>query len=123
MLFAYAEDCQSYCDATENGISYKHDGRDSIAFVEKGKDVDVVGGKLCNYLEQGFTRCVRAVDVLDKFTPTELRMKAAFKNRKVEGIDIGQTEVGVSSTALHSSKESIADTPLSFATWSFVSAA
>lgn len=90
--------------------------------MEKGKDVDVVGGQLCAFLEQGFTRCVRAVDVLDKFTPAELRMKAAFKNRKVEGIEIGQTEAGVSLTALVSLYESLAYMTLSFASWSSVSA-
>lgn len=96
VLFAYAEDLQNYLEATANGIKFKKDGRDLVAVVEKGRDVDVASGQLCKYLEQGFTRCVRAVDVLDKFTPEELRMKAGFKNRKVEGIDIGQTEAGVS---------------------------
>lgn len=100
VLFAYADDCQRYCDASANGIKYKKDGRDLVAFVDKGKDVDIVSGQLSSYLEQGFTRCVRAVDVLDKFAPGDLRMKAEFKNRKVEGIDIGKTEAGVSLTAL-----------------------
>lgn len=99
VLFANAEEFQSYCDATKNGIKYKKDGRDLVAFVEKGKDVDVVSGQLCTYLEQGFTRCVRAVDVLNKFTLGELRIKAEYKNRKVEGIAIGQTDAGVSTTA------------------------
>lgn len=100
VLFAYAEDCQNYCDATAKGIKFKKDGRDVVTFVDKGKDVDVVSGKLTTFLELGFTRCVRAVDVHEKFTPNELRMKAELKNRKIESIEIGMTEAKVSFIAL-----------------------
>lgn len=97
VLFAYAEDCQNYCDATARGIKYNKDGRDVVVYVEKGKDVDVTSGQLSTYLERGFTRCVRAVDVLERFTLAELWMKAGLKNRKVEGIEMGKNEAGVSS--------------------------
>lgn len=100
VLFAYAEDCQKYCDATAKGIKFKKDGRDLVTFVDKGKDVDVVSGKLTNFLGLGFTRCVRVVDVLDKFTPGDLQIKAEFKNRKVDRIDVGMTDTEVSFIAL-----------------------
>ena len=89
VLFASPEDCQSYFDATSKGIKYKHDGRDLYAYVNIGKDVDVVSGILCNYLGQNFSRCVRAIDAPSSFTDQQLRALAELKNRKVEGIERG----------------------------------
>lgn len=53
-------------------------------------------------LELGFTRCIHAVDILEKFIPVELQIKAEFKNGKVDQIervdriDIGMTYTKVS---------------------------
>ena len=96
MTFAYASDCQNYYDATANGVAYQCEGREQVAFVHKGKDVDVVSGSLHNALEEGFTRCIRAVgDHPDPYTPQQLRAKAEFKNRKLEGMEMGVLETGV----------------------------
>lgn len=96
VIFAYPENCETYYLATANGICYKNNGRDLVAWVKKGIDVDVVSGNTNNYLEQGFTRCVRAIDAPPSFTIQQLRTKAEFKNRKVEGIEKGTTKEGVS---------------------------
>ncbi|MCJ1465500.1 hypothetical protein MMC07_004118 [Pseudocyphellaria aurata] len=95
VLFADGDDCQTYFEATAGGIKYTRDGRDTVVSVEKGRDVDVISGRLDTYLQRGFTRCVRAVDVLETFTLADLWTKAKLKNRKVEGIQVAKNEAGL----------------------------
>lgn len=96
VTFAYADDCDTYFKATMGRVDYKgDDGRTLVAFVKKDRDVNVSGGKLLNHLDQGFTRCIRAINILPSFTTEQLWAKARYKNRKVEGIEQGKTATDV----------------------------
>lgn len=95
VLFLHAEDCQKFFDATENGVPFERDGRKQVAFVEKGTEVDVVGGLLGGFIEHGYTRCVRVIDVDSNIPGQRLWEKAQLKNRKVESIDVGDPEAAV----------------------------
>ena len=95
VLFLHAEDCQKFFDATENGVPFERDGRKQVAFVEKGTEVDVVGGLLGGFIKHGYTRCVRVIDVDSNFPGQRLWEKAQLKNRKVESIDVGDPEAAV----------------------------
>lgn len=104
VIFASAEACDKYYDIGRKGIPYKRKGSDKIqfAFVDKGPDVNVVGGLLQTYLDQGFTRCVRVTNVPDEFTKPQLQLKAGLKGRRVEGIEDGNLSRGVSLTVIYS---------------------
>lgn len=104
VIFASAEDCNKYYDIGRKGIPYKRKGSDKIqiAFVDKGPDVNVIGGLLQRYLDQGFTRCVRVTNVPDEFTKPQLQLKAGLKGRKLEGIEDGNLSTGVSLTIIYS---------------------
>ena len=86
--FMKAEDCISYYDKTSNGVVYKKDAqnREVACFVKLAKDVDVVGGLLGNWVEQGVTRCVRAVGVDKDWSTEALKKMGERKSRKLEGI-------------------------------------
>lgn len=102
VIFASAEDCDQYYDIGRKGIPYKRKGSDKIefAYVDKGPDVNVVGGLLQTYLDQGFTRCVRVTNVPEEFTIPQLRLKARLKGRRLEGIEDGSLSTGVSLTII-----------------------
>lgn len=104
VIFASAEDCDKYYDIGRKGIPYKRKGSDKVqfAFVDKGPDVNVVGGLLQTYLDQGFTRCVRVTNVPDEFTKPQLQVKAGLKGRRLEGIEDGNLRTGVSFTMIYS---------------------
>lgn len=104
VIFASAEDCDKYYDIGRKGIPYKRKGSDKVqfAFVDKGPDVNVVGGLLQTYLDQGFTRCVRVTNVPDEFTKPQLQVKAGLKGRRLEGIEDGNLSTGVSFTMIYS---------------------
>ena len=77
--------------------------RDMVAFVDMGKDVDVVGGLLHAWIGQGATRCVRAVSV-DKDLPIDrLKQMAEDKGRKLEAVKDAVNARGVSPSFLRSS--------------------
>lgn len=65
-----------------------------------GKEVDVIGGLLTQQLEQGATRCVRAVPVDASLTGLELTKMAVEKagggggRRQLEGFEEGVTLSG-----------------------------
>lgn len=102
VIFAFAEDCDKYYDTNRKGIPYKRKGSDKIqyAIVDKGSDVNVVGGLLQTYLDQGFTRCVRVTNVPADISFSQLQRKAGYKGRKFEGIEDGKLSTGVSLTAI-----------------------
>ena len=88
MLFLHAQDCLKYYNATKNGVVYGKDGKKELfAFVELGKDVDVIGGKLQSLIEQKATRCVKVNGADTKFTTAELVKLANSKHRRLEGIE------------------------------------
>lgn len=104
VIFASADDCDKYYDIGRKGIPYKRKGSDKIqiAFVDKGPDVNVVGGLLQSYLDQGFTRCVRVSNVPDEVTKPQLHLKAGLKGRRIEGIEDGNLRTGVSLKIIYS---------------------
>ena len=63
VLFLDADDCERFYNATANGITYRKskDPKERVAFVELGKEVDVILGQLRERIAQGATRCVTAI--------------------------------------------------------------
>ena len=57
-----------------------------MVFVEKSKEVDVIGGMLQAYLECGATRCVRAVGADEEWGMKALKSLAEGKGRNIETI-------------------------------------
>ena len=98
VLFVHAKDCENYYEKTANGIVYDTgtNNRETVAFVDKAKDVDVVGGMLRAWIEQGVTRCVRAVGVPKDVSTGRIRKIAEEKGRRLEDIDIDVNARGVS---------------------------
>ena len=96
--FMDAQDCQKYYDETSNGVVYGKDpaGRELVSFVKLAQDVDVVGGMLRTWIEQGATRCVRTVGVDEDWGIEGLKKHAEQKGRVLEGITEGTTSGGVS---------------------------
>ncbi|KAL9129023.1 MAG: hypothetical protein Q9217_002425 [Psora testacea] len=94
--FLHAEDCTSFYEKTSNGLVYGKDanGREKIVWVSLGKDVDVVGGLLDQWITSDFTRCVRAVPVDEDYGKEALWKIASRKNRSIEGIEDGKTPGG-----------------------------
>ncbi|KAL6717111.1 hypothetical protein ACLMJK_005026 [Lecanora helva] len=86
--FMKADDCMSYYNATCNGVVYGKDaqGRELACFVKLGKDVDVVGGLLSNWIEHNVTRCVRAVGVDTGMDRAFLIKVREGKMGKLEGV-------------------------------------
>lgn len=76
---------------------YKEDvqNRELVAFVELAKDVDVVGGMLQHWIDNGVTRCVRVVGVDEEWSTDALKKIAERKDRKLEGISDSKNPGGV----------------------------
>lgn len=93
-----ADDCMAYYDKTSNGVVYKTDdnGQEKASYVYLRKDVDVVGGLLNAWIEQGVTRCVRAVGVEEDWSIDGLKKLAEKKGRKLEGISVSKNPGSVS---------------------------
>lgn len=98
--FLNAMDCQKFYDDTCNGLVYKKNpqGREKVLFVELARDVDVIGGLLQGWIDNGFTRSVRAVGVEDEWGMEGLWKLAEKKNRKLEWITDRKHPGGVSLT-------------------------
>lgn len=63
VLFIEWGDCLDFYNLTANGLVYKldNDPKERVAFVEMGKDVDVIGGILQLLIDTDTTRCVIAI--------------------------------------------------------------
>ena len=97
VVFQHPEDCIKFYDATSNGLVYTQPGgKEEVCFVELAKDVDVVGGMLRGYIDQGTTRCVRSIGVDEDWGMPALYKMAGRKGRKVEKIIDGVSVGGVS---------------------------
>ena len=100
--FLEHKDCMKFYEATSNGLVYGIKGNEELfVFVELAKDVDVVGGLLKSYIDQGYTRCVRVIGADDHWTIDSLWNIATSKNRKVEHIKIEKNTSGVSELILN----------------------
>ena len=95
--FLHAADCQAYHDATSNGVVYGKDlqQNEKVCWVERSRDVDVIGGLLSEWIEKGVTRCVRAVPVDERIGMDALKSLALQKGRSLEGMELGKTPGGV----------------------------
>lgn len=96
--FMDADACKQYYDKTSNGVVYSKDtqNREMVAFVELAKDVEVVGGMLQQSIDNGVTRCVRAVGVDEDWGIEGLTKMAERKGRKLEGLSDSKSPGGVS---------------------------
>ncbi|PLB50443.1 hypothetical protein P170DRAFT_144217 [Aspergillus steynii IBT 23096] len=83
--FCDADACQAFYDKYPNGIDLDK-SRKATAFVEMGKDVNVVSSQLSFNLSVGATRVVRAVGVDLDVTMTKMIDLATAHNRKIEKI-------------------------------------
>lgn len=94
-----ADVCKRYSDDTRNGIDYKPtpQSEELVAFVYPSQDVNPVGGMLQQYIDNGVTRCVRAVGVGEEWTPVALKKLAEEKGRKLEGISSSINPAGARS--------------------------
>ena len=98
----HAEDCDTYYEKSANGIVYgkeERTGRNEVVFVERGQRVDVVSGILRSWVDQGVSRCVRAVGVEEDWEVEQLRKIGEEKGRKVEGLE-DEVNAGVVSPSL-----------------------
>lgn len=97
VLFLHADDAAKFYKATDNGIECQKEGVKYVVLTEMNNiDVDVVGGKLRQWIDSGMTRCVRAIGVDEDWTLGRLYGLAEAKNRKVEVIEVGENQSGVS---------------------------
>lgn len=100
VLFLHGKDCQKFYDATANDLVYIFEDRKGVAVVDKATNVDVLSGQVRTYIQVGFTRCLRVMDIRsalkDKELKEKFREKAASHNRMVDDVVIGKTETDVS---------------------------
>ena len=96
--FLHGADCQTFYKATAKGIVYGKDkqGRDQCLKVTLGRDVDVVGGKLAEWIARGNTRCVKATYVDKDLQLARLRDFAAERKRVLDDVEDFEHEKGVS---------------------------
>lgn len=94
--FLSGDGCKRFYDGTANGLPFKSrpGSREVVAWVTLGKEVDVIGGLLAQQIEQGVTRCVRAVPVDAELEANDLTRLAVEKGRQLEGSEDGVTPNG-----------------------------
>ncbi|KAH8434803.1 uncharacterized protein LDX57_012436 [Aspergillus melleus] len=83
--FCDADACQAFYDKYPNGIDLDK-SRKVTAFVELGKEVDVVSSQLSFNLSVGATRVVRAVGVDADVNMNQMIRLSTSQNRKIEKI-------------------------------------
>ena len=96
--FLSGTDCLDFYNETDNGLVYgkEANGKEKVIWTHLGKEVDVVGGNLEQWISMGRTRCIKAVHVDKKFTAKELKSYAEAKGRVLEGYEESETDKGVS---------------------------
>ena len=101
VTFINAADAENYYKKTPNGILYRssNDNLQYFAEVRMADDVTPVSGMVQEYVNNGFTRCVRAIGVDFAKSLEELHAVAVGKSsvpRKLEGLEDGKSPQGVS---------------------------
>ena len=87
VLFTDADAAQTYYDKYPNGIDLKYGThRKCVAFVDIGKEVDVLSSLMRGHLEAGASRVVRATGADEDWGMRALCKLAEAKGRKIEGI-------------------------------------
>ena len=96
--FLNPDDTVKFYNGTSNGIECQKEGIKYTVFTEMdAAGVDVVGGKLRQWIDSNMTRCVRAIGVDADMTLGKLYGLAEAKGRKVEVIEVGENPSGVNS--------------------------
>lgn len=80
--FTSGDACDAYCAKYPNGLPFKYRGRSYTVFVEKCKDVDIIGGVLQGYIDCGASRCVRAIGADEDWAMGGLKKLAEGRTRK-----------------------------------------
>ena len=96
VTFTAADACDAYYAKYPNGLKFKYNGKDYVAYVDKSTDVNVISGMLQGQLACGASRCVRAVGADHDWGMRALIKLAEGKTRKgkVENIvDAWRNEV------------------------------
>ena len=125
VMFLDPKDASNFYNATANGIDCHKEGAKYVVLTEMNAgEVDVVGGKLRQWIDSGMTRCVRAVGVAEEWTFSRFYSLAEAKNRKVEAIEDGVNPSGVSfaTSLLNTWPSRHRLTPLSYSSAQLISA-
>lgn len=80
--FMNGDACRQYADKTEKGIVLNKGvkGGEQVVLTYMGKEVDVIGGKLQEWINQDRTRCVKAVGVSDDVSMDDMVSLAKGKS-------------------------------------------
>ena len=101
VYFLNPDDAAKFYKGTANGLDYQKEGVKYVVLTEMdGASVDVVGGKLRQWIDSGMTRCIRAIGVDADMSLGKLYCLAEAKGRKVEVIEVGENPGGVSPSRL-----------------------
>jgi hypothetical protein len=96
VTFATGDAADDYYATYPNGIDFRFLGKKYTAFVDKGKDVDVISGVMRGYLESGASRVVRVLGADEDWGMQALKKTAEEKGRQVEAIvDTSHGEVSL----------------------------
>ena len=91
VIFVNAQDCTQFCSDNDDGLEYGKD-RDDYVLIDMNTDVDVVGGKLQEMLENGATRCVHVIGVDHEWTKERLWALAEKRNSRLEHLEDKMTD-------------------------------
>ena len=97
-FFVSGDAAKAFYDATPNGLRVKKGGNIHDVMIDMGKEPDVIGSQLQEWLDKGATRCVKAIGVDAGWgTAGLVRLAEGSKKitRKVEQILEGNTPAGV----------------------------
>ena len=96
--FLNGDACRQYADKTEKGIVLNKgvEGREHVVLTFVAKEVDVIGGKLQEWINQGRTRCVKAVGVSDDVRMDDMTSLAKGKSGgPLDRIEDSKNSLGV----------------------------
>src|SRR5690242_17796114 len=99
VTFLTPEACQTYLDATENGIEVQGGPKSTVVFVDKQPAPNSINDVIQNCIDGDASRCIRATGADDDWSDGALFMLARGKQqipRDVDRIKQGKTARGVS---------------------------
>jgi hypothetical protein len=97
--FLTAEACQTYLDATENGIEIQGDTKKTFVFVDKKPGPNSINDVIENCIKNDASRCIRATGADDDWSDGALLKLARGKQqikRDVDRVKQGKNAAGVS---------------------------
>lgn len=105
--FMTPEACQTYLDATENGIEIQGDTKKTVIFVDRQPEPNSINDTIQNCIDNDASRCIRASGADEDWSNHMLFTLARGKQqppRVVDCVKQGKTERGVSGTVTVTSK-------------------